>query len=422
VAIDTPVFELRETLMGKYGEDSKLIYDLADQGGEALSLRYDLTVPFARYVALNNPGNIKRYHIARVYRRDQPQMSRGRFREFFQCDFDVAGAYAPMVADAEVLKVMTEILEALDIGEFVVKLNHRKVLDAMMDVCGVPAQKFRPICSAIDKLDKAPWEEVRREMVEDKGLAPEAADRIGEFVVLKGAPREMIAALTSRRSPLLAALADHPDAKAALEEMGALCDFLGAMGALGKISFDLSLARGLDYYTGVIYEAVLVGAGVGSIAAGGRYDGLVGMFSGKDVPAVGVSIGIERVFAILEARMRAQAEAAGVPLRATETEVLVASIGPGLQVARMEVCNALWEAGIKAEFGFKPNPKMGDQLNAALEQGIPYMVLFGEDEIRAGQVKVKDMAAKEETAVARDALVPRLLEMLGPRAGARAFA
>jgi histidyl-tRNA synthetase len=195
VSIDTPVFELRETLTGKYGEDSKLIYDLADQGGEILSLRYDLTVPFARYVACNNVVNIKRYHIGKVYRRDQPQMTRGRFREFFQCDFDIAGSYATMVADSEVLKVLVEILTDLRLGEFEVKLNHRKLLDAMLDIAGVPPQKFRAICSAIDKLDKEPWSVVKAEMVEEKGLAEGVADKIGEMVVLRGKPLELLAQL-----------------------------------------------------------------------------------------------------------------------------------------------------------------------------------------------------------------------------------
>ena len=161
VEIDTPVFELKQTLTGKYGEDSKLIYDLADQGGELLALRYDLTVPFARYLAMHSVGNIKRYHIAKVYRRDRPVVERGRFREFYQCDFDVAGTYLPMVSDAEVVTVACEILSQLNIGSFVVKLNHRVLLDAIFEICGVPTDKFRTICSAVDKLDKAPWDEVR---------------------------------------------------------------------------------------------------------------------------------------------------------------------------------------------------------------------------------------------------------------------
>lgn len=414
VSIDTPVFELRETLMGKYGEDSKLIYDLADQGGEVLSLRYDLTVPFARYVAVNGVTNIKRYHIAKVYRRDQPQMNRGRFREFFQCDFDIAGAYATMVPDAEVLKVLVEILDDLNLGEYEVKLNHRRLLDAMLDIAGVPAQKFRPICSAIDKLDKEPWEAVRAEMVEEKGLPGDVADRIGEFVVLRGEPRELLAKLTEAAHPL----AIHPDSSAALTELATLFEFLDGMDALGPIVFDLSLARGLDYYTGVIYEAVFKGGSVGSIAAGGRYDRLVGMFSGKEVPAVGVSIGIERVFAIMEAQMRAAAETEGATIRETETDVLVASIGNGLQGKRMAVASKLWAAGVKAEFGFKPNPKMGDQLGYALKSGIPFMVLFGEDELANGIVKLKnlDVESEEEVAEAEVAqVVAARIAALGDR-------
>ncbi|GIL94796.1 hypothetical protein Vretimale_943 [Volvox reticuliferus] len=411
VSIDTPVFELRETLMGKYGEDSKLIYDLADQGGEILSLRYDLTVPFARFVAVHSIGNIKRYHIGKVYRRDQPQMTRGRFREFFQCDFDIAGAYAPMVADAEVVKVLTEILTDLQLGKFEIKINHRGLLDAMLAIAGVPPQKFRPICSAIDKLDKEPWEVVRQEMVAEKGLPEEVADAIGQFVVLRGEPLELVTRLSVPDHPL----AQHPMGKAALDDLAAMFNMLKAMGALGSLTLDLSLARGLDYYTGVIYEAVLHGANVGSIAAGGRYDKLVGMFSGKDVPAVGVSIGIERVFAIMEQQVRERAAASGRPVRAIETEVLVASIGSGLQVRRMELCAALWSAGVRAEFGYKPNPKMADNLGFCHENGVPYMVLFGEDELAKGVVKIKDMDAHQEETVPLEQLISELLQKLEKR-------
>lgn len=301
VEIDTPVFELKETLTGKYGEDSKLIYDLADQGGERLALRYDLTVPFARFLAVNAVGNIKRFHIGKVYRRDQPALSRGRYREFYQCDFDIAGVYGRMVPDSECLAVACEILDALPIGDFGIKLNHRRLLDAILDICGVPAEKFRTICSAVDKLDKEPWEEVRREMVEDKGLSGDVADRIGEFVVLKGKPWDMYNSLMTEKK-----FGDHKGALDAMEDMKILFEYLDAMDKLKFISFDLSLARGLDYYTGVIYEAVCMNGNtqVGSIGGGGRYDYLVSMFqeAGKVTPTVGVSVGIERVFTLMEER------------------------------------------------------------------------------------------------------------------------
>ena len=301
VEIDTPVFELKDTLTGKYGEDSKLIYDLADQGGELLALRYDLTVPFARFLALNSVGNIKRFHIGNVYRRDQPQLAKGRYREFYQCDFDIAGTYGRMVPDSECVGVACDFLDALPIGDFGIKLNHRRLLDAILDLCGVPADKFRTICSAVDKLDKEPWEEVKREMTEDKGLKPEVADKIGEFVLQKGEPWTMYKTLMESKM-----FGDHKGALEAIEDLRILFEYLEAMGKLKFVSFDLSLARGLDYYTGVIYEAVCMSGNtqVGSIGGGGRYDNLVSMFqgAGKVTPCVGVSVGIERVFTLMEAR------------------------------------------------------------------------------------------------------------------------
>ena len=168
--IDTPVFELKETLCKKYGEESKLIYDLEDQGEELLSLRYDLTVPFAWYVAMNGIQNIKRFHIAKVYRRDQPAMQRGRFREFYQCDFDIAGKYDPMIPDAEVLKIVDEILTNLNAGKFQIKINNWKFLDAFIEIAGCDKSMFKTICSSIDKLDKSPWEEVEAELLNQKGL------------------------------------------------------------------------------------------------------------------------------------------------------------------------------------------------------------------------------------------------------------
>ncbi|KHF97925.1 hypothetical protein F383_14177 [Gossypium arboreum] len=159
-ALDTPAFELKETLTGKYGEDSKLIYDLADQGGELCSLRYDLTVPFSRYVAMNGLTSFKRYHIDKVWRRDNP--SKGRYREFYQCDFDIAGQYEKMGPDFEVVRILSEVLNALNIGDYEIKLNHRKLLDGVLEICGVPPAKFRTICSSIDKLDKQSFEQAVR--------------------------------------------------------------------------------------------------------------------------------------------------------------------------------------------------------------------------------------------------------------------
>ncbi|XP_064017449.1 histidine--tRNA ligase, cytoplasmic isoform X2 [Pogoniulus pusillus] len=228
--IDTPVFELKETLTGKYGEDSKLIYDLKDQGGELLSLRYDLTVPFARYLAMNKVTNIKRYHIAKVYRRDNPAMTRGRYREFYQCDFDIAGQFDPMIPDAECLKIVHEILSDLQLGDFLIKVNDRRILDGMFAVCGVPDPKFRSICSSVDKLDKMAWEEVRSEMVAEKELCPEAADRIGDYVRLQGG-LELIEQLLQDPE-----LSQNKQAKEGLGDMKLLFEYLTLFGITGKAS------------------------------------------------------------------------------------------------------------------------------------------------------------------------------------------
>ncbi|CAG8790032.1 13851_t:CDS:10, partial [Dentiscutata erythropus] len=405
VTIDTPVFELKEILSGKYGEDSKLIYDLDDQGGEKCSLRYDLTVPFARFLAMNGSQyqNIKRYQIAKVYRRDQPAMTKGRMREFYQCDFDIAGVFDPMIADSEVVKIMCECLTALDVGDYIVKINHRKILDGIFQICGVPDSSIRPISSAVDKLDKLPWEDVRKEMTEEKGLDPSIADRIGEYVKLKDQ-----------------SLLSNNNAKAGLNDMALLFKYLEIFGVLDKISFDLSLARGLDYYTGIIYEAVTdqsgppkskdgnqivrkakkdsdeldeTTVGVGSIAAGGRYDNLVGMFASNkkgNIPCVGVSIGVERVFSILLQKVTLE------QVKANEVEVYVMAVADGLLEDRMKICSELWDAGIKAEFMYKNKPKLQPQFSVCDRDQIPFAVIIGRDELNRGEVRIKDMRSKEQ--------------------------
>ena len=422
-----PVFELKEILAGKYGEDSKLIYDLADQGGEICSLRYDLTVPFARWLAMNSQiQNIKRYHIAKVYRRDQPAMNKGRMREFYQCDFDIAGSYDSMLPDAEIMRITCEIFEALGWkGRYTIKLNHRKILDGIFEVCGVPTDKIRPISSAVDKLDKSPWEEVRREMTEEKGLDGEVADKIGEYVVLKGG-RDLLEKLRADEK-----LIANASAKQGLEDVALLFGYLEAFEVLDRISFDMSLARGLDYYTGVIYEVVTEGSapqttegqklqqggkkvkkaaegdedrsndptvGVGSVAAGGRYDNLVGMFSGKQqVPCVGISFGVERIFSITKQRLAADAQAA--PIRSNEVDVYVMAFGgkgfDGLLTQRMQVARKLWDAGIKAEFSWKVKPKLPAQFKAAEVNGVPFAVILGDEELKAGKCKIKEMGLPE---------------------------
>lgn len=416
VSIDTPVFERREVLQNKYGEDSKLIYDLADDmtsdSGEKLSLRYDLSVPFARYVATNNLRAIKRYQIGKVYRRDKPAIDRGRYREFYQCDFDIAGDYPPMVADAEVLRVMVELFEMLCaqsehhakyLDSFKIKLSHRAILDAVLRVCGVPEDSLRAICSAVDKLDKLSWEDVRAEMVVEKGLDPVAADKIGMYVKWKGPCREVLAKL--RDDPEVSNASDA--ASAALSEMELLCDYMEAMGGAERVEFDLSLARGLDYYTGIIFEVVLTDPQnkLGSIGAGGRYDNLVGMFRSNSVPCVGCSLGIERIMSIMLQAENDRAKATGLSaIRTTKTLVLVATVGKEMMAERLRLTSELWAAGVAAQFCYNANWALSKQVRHAVSSDIPFIAVVGETELANGVVNFKDVAKETERPIPRDGL------------------
>ncbi|KAI0800493.1 histidyl-tRNA synthetase [Fomes fomentarius] len=445
--LDTPVFERKEILAGKYGEDQKLIFDLQDQGGEQLALRYDHTVPLARYLAMSGAitNQAKLWQVGKVYRRDNPVMSKGRMREFSQADFDIAGSFDPMIPDAEIISLVCTILTRLDVGEFTIKINHRKILDGIFEVCGVPPDKIRTISSAVDKLDKMSWADVKKEMTDEKGLDAAVADKIGEYVKHKGGP-ELLELLKAD-----AALTANAYAKAGLEEMGLLFTYLKAYNVVDKLSFDLSLARGLDYYTGIIYEAIVeasappgfkaanafassstspsgasdvpppaqqpqpkkksakkekaaAGAdeeeeidesqvGVGSIAAGGRYDNLVGMFTaaaageGKKAPAlpcVGISIGLDRIFALVWPKWVEKG------MRSKETMAYVMAAGDGLLAERVELVHELREAGIKTDFLFKAKPKLPAQFAAGEKDEVPFAIILGGDELKEGLVTVKE--------------------------------
>ena len=381
VEIDTPVFELRETLLGKYGEEGgKLIYDLSDQGGELLSLRYDLTVPFARYLATNNLKKIKRFHIGKVYRRDQPDMNRGRLREFYQCDLDIAGSYESMIPDAEILTMIHEVMTGLDVGNFEIKLCHRVLLEGIISLSGAPLSKFKSICSSIDKLDKEPWEEVACELINEKGVDPAAVEKIKVFVQNKGKIDELVVKFEETKL-----FEGHEHSLKALEELKVISKYLKILKSYDSVTLDLSLARGLDYYTGLIYEVIVEGSKVGSVGAGGRYDGLVGMFGTTEIPCIGFSIGIERIFVLLEEKMKKMNQ----ELRENETEILVATIGKNLIDHKLEILGYLWEHGFKSEMVYESAPKPQKQLSFALESKIPFIIWIGEDEIKNSIVKIK---------------------------------
>jgi histidyl-tRNA synthetase len=353
-------------------------------------------------------------------------------REFYQCDFDIAGVYDPMLPDAEIIRITCEIFEGLGWkGNYTIKINHRKILDGIFQVCGVPTEKLRTISSAVDKLDKSPWDVVRKEMTEEKGLDSEVADRIGEYVVQKGG-RDLLSKLQKDER-----LTSNESAKAGLADMDLLFTYLQSFDVLDRISLDMSLARGLDYYTGVIYEVITEGSapqtqegqklqnagkkeskankhasnidgdedrsndptvGVGSVAAGGRYDNLVSMFSGKQqIPCVGISFGVDRIFAITKQRLASDSSAA--PIRTNEVDVYVMAFGgkgfDGLLPQRMEVAKRLWNAGIKAEFSWKVKPKLPQQFKSAETNGVPFAIILGDDELADGKCKIKELGLPE---------------------------
>ncbi|KAI0275238.1 hypothetical protein BC834DRAFT_921322 [Gloeopeniophorella convolvens] len=430
--LDTPVFERKEILAGKYGEDAKLIFDLEDQGGEQLALRYDHTVPLARYLAMGGATNTqsKLWQVGKVYRRDNPVMSKGRMREFSQADFDISGQWDTMIADAELLSLLSTILTRLEVGDFTIKVcQPPEILDGIFEVCGVPPEKIRPISSAVDKLDKLPWAEVKKEMTEEKGLDASSADKIGEYVKHKGSRPLLEQLLADER------LSGNPRAKQGLDEMAILFTFLDAYKITDKVSFDLSLARGLDYYTGLIYEAIVEASappgfkaaenlapapptpaaapkkkskkagpdedeeidesqvGVGSIAAGGRYDELVGMFTaaasgeGKKaagLPCIGVSIGLDRIFALLWPRWVDRG------MRSKEIFAYVLAAGDGLLAERMSLVQELRAQGIAADFLAKNKPKLNAQFAAGERDEVPYAIILGGEELKAGLVTVKE--------------------------------
>ena len=273
----------------------------------------------------------------------------------------------------------------------------------MIELSGCEKRKFKSICSSVDKLDKEPWEKVELELINQKGLTKEMTTNLKRFVEYTGEPWELLQKIKDK-----GLFKGHESGEATIKEMELLFTYCEAMGCLGNIIFDFSLARGLDYYTGLIYEAVLTDENrVGSIAGGGRYDGLVGMFSGKEVPSVGVSIGIERVFAILEEKVKAKA---GV--RETKTQILVAQASKNLVADRLKILGELWGAGIAAETVYKDNANPKNQLEFALENGIPLVLFIGENELKDGVVQIKELNTGTQTEVQRSELLPQVKKFI----------
>ena len=411
--LETPAVENIETLMGKYGEEgNQLIFKILKRGehektGEAdLALRYDLTVPLARVVAQYQnelPKFFKRYQIQPVWRADRP--ARGRFREFYQCDVDVLGSHS-MVVEAELVAAASDALLELGFNDFTIRLNHRQVLTGILDQAGIAREKHDDALVALDKMDKAGPEGVARELNE-RGIVDESAVKLMRFFEgLAGAQRALD----------LVDLGEASDARAAYnaDVLGRLVEFIGSheIGASGvddlrqilqfakagrldhKIKLDPTLARGLAYYTGAIIE-INVADLSGSLGGGGRYDNLVGMFLGKDVPACGFSLGLERIIVVMSER-----EMFPKALVSSPADVMVTIWNEDSIADAIALTNELRSRGLRVDL-YPEADKLAKQFKYASSRGIPFVAIIGEDERERGEVAIKDMSSGEQRSVRR---------------------
>lgn len=375
--IETPAIEYLDVLAGKYGEDAdRLIYRLDYKPGtkDQAALHYDLTVPFSRVVAMNPDLALpfKRYQIQPVWRADRPQPHQGRFREFYQCDIDAVGS-SSMLIDAEMVAIAYEVLKTLGFSTFLIKINNRKILNGITQYAGLAADMTQEVCRSIDKLDKMPWEEVKKEL-EEKQLPDSAIQKLGDLL-----------SQNLTLDTLADALQDIDMAQEGISETKELFSYLEQLNVESKhYTFDLSLARGLDYYTGPIFETKLTDQPhMGSLTGGGRYDKLIGMFTGKDMPSVGTTLGLDRIFTAMQQLNMLE------PVK-TSTKVLVAVFSSEEMKHSLGAASQLRNAGIPTEIFPEPS-KIKKQFAYADKKGIPYMAILGAAEIESNQITIKDL-------------------------------
>jgi histidyl-tRNA synthetase len=385
--LETPAVENIETLMGKYGEEgNQLIFKILKRGehektGEAdLALRYDLTVPLARVVAQYQnelPKFFKRYQIQPVWRADRP--ARGRFREFYQCDVDVLGSKS-MVVEAELIAAASDALTKLGFDDFEIRVNHRQLLISLGDRAGIRRDQLEPALTTIDKLDKIGYEGVEKELSQRIGAASTAT--LVDFF---------------RESPsldrLMEFVGDDEKGVGGVDELRSIMKLTEASGIARRIRLDPSLARGLSYYTGAIMEISV--SGIGSLGGGGRYDNLVGMFLGKDVPACGFSLGLERIIVVMSERNMFPPELVSSPADVMVTIWNEDSVGDSIALAT-ELRSHGWRVDLYPEAD-----KMGKQFKYASARGIPFVAIVGDDERARGEVAIKDMESGEQRSVRR---------------------
>ncbi len=391
--IDTPAMENLSTLLGKYGDEGdKLLFRIQNSGEKAdqapeKGLRYDLTVPFARYVVQHQSEisfPFKRFQIQPVWRADRPQ--KGRYREFYQCDVDAIGSKSQL-NELELVQIVDKVFSLLGV-RVALKINNRKVLTGLAEVCGAP-DKVVDITVAIDKLDKIGLEAVKAEMRE-KGLGEDAIAILEPVLTLSGSTAEKIARMRSL-------MAGSQTGLRGLDELEELFGLISAAGVSIDVDLDLSLARGLNYYTGAIFEVKALDWQIGSICGGGRYDNLTGIFGLPDMSGVGISFGADRIYDVLKGLDKFPAD-----LRSTTT-LLFANMGADEVRYLLPVASSLRSAGVSVEI-YPDSTKLKKQFDYAERKAIPFLSITGADEAAAGTVQIKNLSSGEQKSFAKDDL------------------
>jgi histidyl-tRNA synthetase len=383
--IDTPALEYLEILTGKgSAETDKQLYRFTDHGGREVGMRFDLTVPFARFCAqhiasLGTP--FKRYHMATVWRGENTQ--RGRYREFMQCDFDTIGTTSP-VADLETVLVVHDLLAAIGIERFTIRINDRRVLGGVLASLGL-ADRATDVLRSLDKLGKATRDAVKAELI-GHGVAADAVEKLLKMAELSGSMADVLAGLESL-------VADSESGRAGVAALRAILDGVQAAGvAAGRVVVDPSIARGLDYYTGIVLESFLDDLPtLGSICSGGRYDNLAGLYTKQALPGVGASLGIDRLLAGLD-------ELGKLSAVETPAEVFLVFFDEAHLADYLRVASALRAAGVAVEF-FPEAKRVGQQLKVAAKKGFPAALVIGSDEFAAGTAQFKNLATQQSMTI-----------------------
>ena len=400
--IETPAQETLQTLMGKYGEEGdKLLFRIQNSGAKASEpaekgLRYDLTVPFARYVVMHREElqmPFKRYQVQPVWRADRPQ--KGRYREFYQFDGDVVGSDS-LLNEVELMQIVDEVFRRLGI-RVEIKINNRKILTGIAEVIGA-ADKIVDITVAIDKLDKIGIDNVNAELRED-GLTEEQIQKLQPIILLQGTNDEKLATIATILKDSEVGLKGVEETKFILNILKSQSSNLKVQSS--KTNLDLTLARGLNYYTGAIFEVKALDVEMGSITGGGRYDNLTGIFGLPGLSGVGISFGVDRIYDVLNTLDLYPKDSL------TTTQVLFINFGEQETAYCLPIINKVRSNGIRAEI-FPDAAKMKKQMSYANAKQIPFVVLAGENEMNAGKVTLKNMTTGEQSVLSEDELIERL--------------